>query len=99
MSSEVTLAVIGNEKGADGPARIVCAKVASAPVEATELPIRTPRFEDGPANRQVSQLLRQPQILGDADVSEFSAMLGIMLFQLGMAAESGSAGEEQEGEE
>jgi len=95
LSSEISFSIIGNEKSADGPAPIVSAEVTSTPVEAAELPVRTPRFENGPSKRRVSQLLRQPQVFGNADVSELGSMLGVMLFQLGMAAEARSAGEEQ----
>jgi hypothetical protein len=98
LPAKVPLAIIGDEKSPDGSVRIVRAEVAVSPVEAAELAIGPPRLKNWPTHRRVSQFLRQPQIFGWADVAEFGAVLGIMLVQLGPAAESGSAGEKQQDE-
>jgi len=96
LPSKVPFAIVGNEKSADGPIRIVRAEVSLAPIEAAELAIWTPRFEDGSRGRRVSQFLRQPQILRLADVAEFGPVLGVMLIELRLAPESRSAGKKQQ---
>ena len=96
LPSKVPFAIVWNEKSADGPIGIVRAKVALALVEAAELAIWTPCFEDRSRGRRVSQFLRQPQILRPADVAELGSVLGIMLIELRAASESGSAGKKQQ---
>jgi hypothetical protein len=96
LPSKVPFAIIGDEKCSDGSVRIVRAKVTLTPVKAAELAIWPPRFKNWPTHRRVSQFLRQPQILGLADVAELGAVLGVVLIQLRPATESGAAGEKQE---
>src|ERR1700681_1200047 len=76
LSSEVPLAIVGDKKRTNSLIRIISAEVALAPVEAAELSIRAPRFEDRSTRRhgRVSQFLRQPQIFQLADVAELSSM-------------------------
>ena len=67
-----------------------------APVEAAELAIWTPRFENRSSDRRISQFLRQPQIFRLADVAELGPVLSIMFIQLRPAAEPWPAGEKQQ---
>jgi hypothetical protein len=101
LSSEVPFAIVGDKKRTNSLIRIISAEVALAPVEAAELSIRPPRFEDRSTRRhgRVSQFLRQPQIFQLADVAELSSMFGIMLIQLDRAAKPRAAGQKQQRKE
>src|SRR5580698_7103440 len=96
LPSEIAFAVVGDEEGSDGSVWIIGSEIAMPPVEAAELAVAAPRFQDGTAQRSVSQLLRQTQVLGLVDGAKFGAVLLKMLVQQGAAAETWAGGEQQE---
>jgi hypothetical protein len=99
LALKISLAGVGYEERANDSVAIIGAEVTVAAVESAELATGTPRFEDWTADRSVSQLLRQPHILGFAERAEFVPVLLVMFVELFLAAEAGARGIKQNREE
>ena len=92
---EVALPIVRYEEGSNGAVWIVCAEIAVASVESTELAARSPRFENRPPWRRVSQLLSEAQIFLLANIAELCAMFAVVFVKLRPAAKSRAARAQQ----